>query len=435
MNAPRRPPAGSARQSRPRGQLGLRDFRIGYGDEEILQIPALDFPARSITALVGPVAAGKSSLLRHVAGLSYLTPSCWHTGRVLLDGREIADDASPGSTGIALMPQKARLYSGTVLENLGIAADDDRLAWWLGLLGLQDRLRERLDWDVGLLSLAMHRIVLLLRMLLDHPKVLLLDEPLSDVSMSDEGWLLETLRKLSGRVTVLMISHNKAHARAVADHIALLSGGELVEFGPSDAFHDAPSTALGRAWLENGSVWPPPRWDDDAPLPPAPEHPPVFSPRSLGFQWIVPGRLGGMHQPGMLNDLDGDLAAVSRLGIDRLITLTEAPLALDGADTHGVAIEHFPIGDMDAPMMKPCIAFLERLCSEYAAGANLVFHCRGGLGRTGLMLACFLIVRKNLGSGAAIEQVRRTNINYIQSSKQLAFVQAFGERWRARSSA
>lgn len=408
----------------------LRDLRIGYGDEEVLHVPSLELPARRITALLGPVAAGKSSLLRHIAGLGGLTPSFWHAGQIMLDGAEITHDKAADAAGIALMPQKARLYSGTALENLGVSAHDDRLAWWLGLLGLHDRMRGRLDWDVGMLSLAGHRVVLLLRMLLQHPRLILLDEPLSDVAISDEPWVLETLRKLSGRVTVAVIIHNKAHARALADQVALVSGGALAESTPAAEFFERPASALGRAWLESGSAWPAPQWDDDAPLPAPPRHPRPSAPRNLGFQWIEPKRLAGLHQPGLLNDIVGDLDAVRRLGITRLITLTEAPLALDGHDAHGLAIEHFPIVDMDVPGVKPCIALLSRLCVEYAAGANIAFHCRGGLGRTGLMLACFLIARNNLASGAAIEQVRRSNINYIQSAKQLAFVQAFAALWQ-----
>ncbi len=415
------------------GQLALREIRIGYGDEELLHIPALDFPARKITALIGPVAAGKSTLLRHIVGLSQLTPSCWHTGAVLLDGHALPQETIEEMPGIALMPQKARLYSGSVLQNLGVdSADDPSLAWWMGLLGLQEKLRDKLDWDVGMLSLAMHRVVLLLRMLLRRPRVLLLDEPLNDVALSEEDWLLHTLRRLSGRVTTIIISHSKPHAQAVSDHVALVTGGQLAELSRTTAFFKHPSSELGRNWLETGSAWPAPDWDDDTPEPAPVEHPPVAAPRSnLGFIWINNKRLAGMHQPGLLADIGGDFHAVAQLGIDRIVTLTEAPLPLDGIDTCGIVVEHFPIDDMDVPQLQPTLALLKRLVKDYDGGANLAFHCRGGLGRTGLLLACFLMAQETLGAGAAIEKIRRLNPNYIQSQKQLAFAQAFPVHWHA----
>ena len=121
MNRAQQPRARS-RNAIVRGQLVLRDLRIGYGDEEVLHVPSLELPARRITALLGPVAAGKSSLLRHIAGLGGLTPSFWHAGQIMLDGAEITHDKAADAAGIALMPQKARLYSGTALEWLGLPA-------------------------------------------------------------------------------------------------------------------------------------------------------------------------------------------------------------------------------------------------------------------------------------------------------------------------
>jgi len=418
------------REPPERGRLEIRDLRIGYGDEEILHLPELAFPPRRITALVGPVAAGKSTLLRHIAGLSHLTPSCWHCGEVLLDGARIATGSGDGTEDlVAFLPQKSRLYEGTVLENLGTTRDDPRLAWWIGLLGLHDRIQSKLDWEVGMLSLAGHRIVLLLRMLLGHPRVLLLDEPLTDVAISDEPWVIETLRRLSGRMTVVVITHNKAQARELSDHVALVSGGVLAELTGTGEFFRSPRTELGRGWLESGSAWPAPKWDDEAPSPAPPAHPPALAPRSLGFHWIIPRRLGGMHQPGLLGDLDGDLAVLERLGVNHLVSLTEAPLDTSGVDTRGIRIDHFPIRDMDAPDPARCAELLGRLLESHDGGANIVFHCRGGLGRTGLMLASFLVAQSGTSAHAAIEQIRRLNPNYIQSPRQMDFVLDFPAFW------
>lgn len=325
---------------------------------------------------------------------------------------------------VGYLPQKARLFYGTLYENITDSCanppDRDHLAELITLLGLGDRLVPLLDTQAGEVSLGVHRAAMLVRLLLHQPRVLLLDEPLSDVSMADEVWLLETIGRLKAWSHVLFVTHNKQHAQQVAGNVVLLSGGTLIERADAEQFFAAPETALARQFLQSGSAWPA-KPEDKSIV--APSHPAPAAPGNLGLRWVLPRRLGGMHQPGLLSDIDADFRVLSRLGVSRLVTLTERPLALAGVDTRSIVVDHFPIADMGAPDREACLQFLLRLSGDYDAGDSVVFHCRGGLGRTGLMLACFLIVHRDIGGKEAIDLVRKVNPNYIQSDSQFAFVQ------------
>lgn len=418
--------------------LRIDELRIGYGDEQVVHIRHLQLRPGTLTALLGPVAAGKSTLLRQLSGDNSLIPASWSHGAVLVDDVPIQDTpahvASPPC--VAMLPQKARLYLGTVRSNLqqpSHARADTRLMALLETLDRTGRVTAALDTDVGSTSMAIHRATLITRLLLGHPGLLLLDEPLSDVAIADETWLLDLIRAAATLTTVVFVTHNKNHARRIADDVALVTGGCLVEHTPASRFFDQPATDLGRRFLESGSAWPDMTPDPEPVASPSAEIPaaagrPLMPNRHLGLRWIVRGRIGGMHKPGLIGDLAGDLEAITALGVDHLVTLTELPLEDAPNVGRPLRIIHFPIDDMAAPEPMSCATILSSLGNAYDAGANIVFHCRGGLGRTGLMLACFLIAHRDMPGEQAIEHVRKVNPNYIQSDAQLDFVMDFARR-------
>jgi atypical dual specificity phosphatase len=414
--------------------LEVEGLRVGYGQTQVLHIDHLTVRRNVITALVGPVAAGKSTFVRHLVGLDELIPSSWSEGSVrLIPSPRTSARRRAGSERIQLIPQKARLYLRTLRDNIlanesDITVGNARLDALLAQLPASRHFSRFLDLDVGECSLAVHRAGLLLRTLLDEPEILLLDEPLSDVAMADEEWLLELLQELKGRLTVIMVSHNKNQVRQVADWVVFITGGALVEVAPADRFFNQPASDLAREFLLSGSAWPSPRLyqeeEEVVEEVPAP-HPQPATDREMGLRWVIPGSLGGMHQPGLLGDMDGDFAALNALGVDTLVTLTEAPLDTSAADPGRLRVLWLPIDDMQAPELDACRQLLSELNVEMEQGRHVVFHCRGGLGRTGLMLACFLIAHRGMSPEQAIEHVRKVNPNYIQSQVQVDFVKAF----------
>ncbi|MDZ4187793.1 MAG: dual specificity protein phosphatase family protein [Hydrogenophaga sp.] len=141
-----------------------------------------------------------------------------------------------------------------------------------------------------------------------------------------------------------------------------------------------------------------------------------------GFRWVVPGMLAGTPQPGVVAPVDHDLTLLCHVGITHLITLTETDMDQAALLRHGLKNTHLSIFDRKAPSASQMHMLLVRMQRLMEAGEVLAVHCKAGLGRTGLVLATWLVRDGGLGAEAAIERLRKINPGYIQSDEQLEFL-------------
>lgn len=144
-----------------------------------------------------------------------------------------------------------------------------------------------------------------------------------------------------------------------------------------------------------------------------------------GFRWVVPGMLAGTPQPGVVAPVDHDLTLLRQVGITHLITLTETDMDQAVLQRHGLKNTHLPIFDRKAPSASQMHMLLVRMQRLMEAGEVLAVHCKAGLGRTGLVLATWLVRDGGLGAEAAIERLRKINPGYIQSDEQFAFLHQY----------
>lgn len=144
-----------------------------------------------------------------------------------------------------------------------------------------------------------------------------------------------------------------------------------------------------------------------------------------GFRWVVPGMLAGTPQPGVVAPIDHDLILLDRVGITHLITLTETDMDQEALARHHLKNTHLPIFDRKAPSTSQMHMLLVRMQRLMDAGEVLAVHCKAGLGRTGLVLAAWMVRDGGLSAEAAIERLRKVNPGFIQSDEQLEFLHAY----------
>lgn len=145
------------------------------------------------------------------------------------------------------------------------------------------------------------------------------------------------------------------------------------------------------------------------------------------FRFIVPGKLAGMGHPGFRDRLPKTLRKLKARGITAIVSLEEEGLPEDFLAEWEMAYRHFPIDDFCPPTIDQAQAFCAFVDEQVSAGGAVAAHCWAGIGRTGTMLACYLI-HKGWGADRAIQEVRKTG--GIESAEQVAFLHQFAEALR-----
>jgi protein-tyrosine phosphatase len=148
-----------------------------------------------------------------------------------------------------------------------------------------------------------------------------------------------------------------------------------------------------------------------------------------GFYWLIEGMLAGCRLPGGRDGrtLDDDLAWLRRQGIGALLTLTEEPLPHGALERHGLAGLHLPVDDFTAPSPAQLHAALAFIDSQLSWGHAVAAHCLMGQGRTGCVLAVYLL-RSGHTLDDAIAEVRAACPGAIESHHQEEAL----ARWAAR---
>jgi branched-chain amino acid transport system ATP-binding protein len=231
--------------------LEIADLALAYGRVRALQGVSLTVGGGEIVALIGANGAGKSSLLRAVAGLE--RPAA---GRIVFEGRDIAG-ASPEAVarlGIALVPEgRMILATMTVRENLMLGAFHrrDRAALPAALAAVIARfpdLGARLDEPGAALSGGQAQMLALARGLMAAPRLMLLDEPSLGLAPRAADAVFAMIASLrAGGATILLVEQNLHRALAVADRGYVIESGRVVIAGPAAAL--AQDKRIGALYL------------------------------------------------------------------------------------------------------------------------------------------------------------------------------------------
>lgn len=146
------------------------------------------------------------------------------------------------------------------------------------------------------------------------------------------------------------------------------------------------------------------------------------------FSFIAEG-VAGSALPGHWGDLSEDLSEAAEEGITAIVTLTERALPAEALEGRGFRYLHLPVVDYRPPTIEQVRAFVKFVDEELAEGGSVLTHCAAGIGRTGTMLAAWL-VSQGRSAPEAIQEVRRKRRGSIETYDQEALI----ARWAAELS-
>ncbi|HSC99996.1 MAG TPA: ABC transporter ATP-binding protein [Casimicrobiaceae bacterium] len=224
--------------------LAIENVSVAYDGTRVLSDVTLDVARGELVALLGSSGCGKTTLLRSIAG--FVSPQA---GRIRVEGRDITG-LPPEKRGTAMMFQSYALWPHmSVAGNIGyglrmrgaakdvIARRIDEMLALLQMQGFGPR-------SVTQLSGGQRQRVALGRALAVDPKLLLLDEPMSNLDYKVRIELRHELRALQKRIgiTAVYVTHDREEALTLADRIAVLDAGKVVQYGsPEQIFHQPAS--------------------------------------------------------------------------------------------------------------------------------------------------------------------------------------------------
>jgi multiple sugar transport system ATP-binding protein len=242
--------------------IALRRISKRFGSTEVLRDVSLEVEDGEFLAILGPSGCGKSTLLRVLAGLEGIAQ-----GSVELDGRDVTE-LPPKARNLAMVFQSYALYPHmTVARNIAvplemrrlsalrrvpllgallpgtralrreIATEVARVADGLGLAALLDRRPAQL-------SGGQRQRVALARAMVRSPVAFLMDEPLSNLDARLRAEAREEILALQRRLgaTIVYVTHDQAEAMAMADRIAVMQAGQVLQVAPPQVLYDEPES-------------------------------------------------------------------------------------------------------------------------------------------------------------------------------------------------
>ncbi len=243
--------------------IEVQDLCVYYGKHMVVNHVNLSFPAGKVTAIIGPSGCGKTTLLRCLNRMNELTPGCRVEGCILLDGEDVLNmDVMLLRRKVGMVFQKPNPFPKTISENLlyGIKATKlkvdhpSTIRACLEKAALWTELKERLGESAMNLSIGQQQRLCIARTLAISPEVILLDEPASSLDPVSTEVLEESIMKMKGEYTQIIVTHNMNEARKISDYVAFLYGGKVVEFGPTAQIFTQANKDITRQYI-SGKIY------------------------------------------------------------------------------------------------------------------------------------------------------------------------------------
>lgn len=252
----------------PEPVIQVKELSLFYGSKRALDKVTLDIYRGCITALIGPSGCGKTSFLSAINRLSDLIPACRVEGTVQLEGDNIYDitcNVQLVRKRIGMVFQKPTPFPLSIQRNIVLPLREHGITQRIEIqaimervlrdVGLWDEVCNRLDAPALSLSGGQQQRLCIARALALSPQILLMDEPCSALDPIASGVVEDLIRRLSGRYTIVIVTHNLAQARRIANYAAFFwvkeqeRIGHLVEYGHCRQIFETPAHPLTAAYV------------------------------------------------------------------------------------------------------------------------------------------------------------------------------------------
>lgn len=243
-------------------RMQVEELSIAYGDKPAVKSVSLPIRQGEVLALIGPSGCGKTTLLRSLNRLTELTSTASLTGRIRLDGIDIATlEPTALRRRVTMVFQQPNPFPMSVFDNVAYVLREQAkrrprrptlrgaVEEALARAGLLDEIADNLDHPALRLSGGQQQRLCIARALAAQPEVLLLDEPCSALDPQSTKVIEDLVVRLREDVAVVIVTHNLQQAYRIADHVAFMYLGELVEYGSAGALFGNPTHQRTRDYV------------------------------------------------------------------------------------------------------------------------------------------------------------------------------------------
>lgn len=244
--------------------LRIKDLNVWIGDRHVLRNINLDVPRNTVFTIMGPSGSGKSTLLRTINRIIELYQNVKISGEIYLENIKINDQNT--------RPENVRRLIGMVFQipnplphlsiydNVALGPKynklvkskkelDELVKWALERAYLWDEVKDRLHEPARVLSGGQQQRLCIARALAMKPKILLMDEPTSNLDPVGSSKIEELMIELKKIVTIILVTHYPFQASRVSDYVAFIYDGQIIETGPAEEIFTRPKNPLTEKYV------------------------------------------------------------------------------------------------------------------------------------------------------------------------------------------
>jgi phosphate transport system ATP-binding protein len=260
---PPRPTRSPSAQVRER--MRVDSVWLAYGDNWVVRDVSLPVRQGEVLAMIGASGSGKTTLLRSLNRLTEITAGAARAGQITLDGQDIHElEVNDLRRRVTMVFQQPNPFPMSIFDNVAYALAERSgrgrrrrrspnieraVSEALHRAGLYDEVSGDLERSALRLSGGQQQRLCIARALAAEPEVLLLDEPCSALDPISTATIEELIVSLRDSVAIVIVTHNLQQAFRVADHVAFMHLGELVEYGTSEQVFDHPAMERTRDYI------------------------------------------------------------------------------------------------------------------------------------------------------------------------------------------